>query len=192
MCVESEIRVGSIVTVKVGRNEVTVTVTEVMEHGWRVKSQSSGREFEVSRIERVITPAEESTNIPEEASATETDDGIDGAENGIPPSEDAEDAGNPNAPDEPEEESNPAPESSHAEKKLSLLEAAAQVLKRSRTPLNTKEILAKVIEFGLWSPNGGKTPEQSLYSAIFREINTKENPRFRKSAEKKGSFEYNR
>ncbi len=192
MCVESEIRVGSIVTVKVGRNEVTVTVTEVMEHGWRVKSQSRGREFEVSRIERVITPAEESTNISEEASDTETDDGIDGAENGIPPSEDAEDAGTPNAPDEPEEEPNPAPESGRPEKKLSLLEAAAQVLKRNRTPLNTKEILAKVIESGLWSPNGGKTPEQSLYSALFREINSKENSRFRKSAEKKGSFEYNR
>ena len=192
MCVESEIRVGSIVTVKVGRNEVTVTVTEVMEHGWRVKSQSRGREFEVSRIERVITPAEESTNISEEASDTETDGGIDGAENGIPPSEDAEDAGTPNAPDEPEEEPNPAPESGRPEKKLSLLEAAAQVLKRNRTPLNTKEILAKVIESGLWSPNGGKTPEQSLYSALFREINSKENSRFRKSAEKKGSFEYNR
>lgn len=192
MCVESEIRVGSIVTVKVGRNEVTVTVTEVMEHGWRVKSQSSGREFEVSRIERVITPAEESTNIPDETAEPETDGGIDGAENGIPPSEDAEDAGNPNASNEPEEEPNPAPESGRPEKKLSLLEAAAQILKRSRTPLNTKEILAKVIESGLWSPNGGKTPEQSLYSAIFREINSKENPRFRKSAEKKGSFEYNR
>lgn len=192
MCVESEVRVGSVVTVKVGRNEVTVTVTEVMEHGWRVKSQSSGREFEVSRIERVITPAEESANIQEDATAVEADDGIDGAENGIPPSEEAEDARNPNAPDAPEEEPNPAPESGRPEKKLSLLEAAAQVLKRSRTPLNTKEILAKVIESGLWNPNGGKTPEQSLYSALFREINSKENPRFRKSSEKKGSFEYNR
>ncbi|WP_418392640.1 winged helix-turn-helix domain-containing protein [Victivallis lenta] len=195
MCVESEIRVGSIVVVKVGRNEIEVVVTEIGENRWKVKKVGGNHEFAVSKIERVLG---ENPSVPEdepvaaETADTETDDGIDGAENGIPPSEDAEDAGNPNAPDEPEEEPNPAPESGHAEKKLSLLEAAAQVLKRSRTPLNTKEILAKVIESGLWTPNGGKTPEQSLYSAIFREINTKENPRFRKSAEKKGSFEYNR
>lgn len=42
MSIESEVRVGSIATVKVGRNEVTVTVTAVTEHGWMVESQSTG------------------------------------------------------------------------------------------------------------------------------------------------------
>ena len=87
---------------------------------------------------------------------------------------------------------NPAPESGGSpEKKLSLLNAALQVLKRSRTPLNTKEILAQVIEEGLWSPNGAKTPEQSLYSAFLREIKEKETPRVRKSAARRGAFEFN-
>ena len=193
MCDTSNITVGTIVMVKVGRNETEVIVTEITANGWKVKKVGSDREFAVSKIERVLGETSSETEPEPVATAdTETDGGIDGVENGIPPSEDAVDAGNPNAPDEPEEEPNPAPESGHAEKKLSLLEAAAQVLKRNRTPLNTKEILAKVIESGLWSPNGGKTPEQSLYSALFREINSKENSRFRKSAEKKGSFEYNR
>jgi hypothetical protein len=76
------------------------------------------------------------------------------------------------------------------QKKTSLLEAAAQVLKGSGQPLNSKEMVAKAIELALWIPTAAKTPEQSLYSAIFREMKSKENPRFRKSTERKGAFEY--
>ena len=57
MSIESEITVGTKVIVKVGRNEVEVTVTEITGHGWKVKSQSTGREFEVRRIERIVADA---------------------------------------------------------------------------------------------------------------------------------------
>ena len=53
-----------------------------------------------------------------------------------------------------------------------------------------EEIIAKAVEMGLWTPTGAKTPEQTLYSGIFREIKTTEEPRFRKSATRKGSFEH--
>ena len=50
--------------------------------------------------------------------------------------------------------------------------------------------MAKAKETG-WESTG-KTPEQTLYSGIFREMNTKgEASRFKKSAERKGSFEAN-
>lgn len=153
MCDTSNITVGTIVMVKVGRNEIEVVVIEITANGWKVKKVGSDREFIVTRIERVIAApeAEEEVDTP-----------------------------------------NPAPESGGSpEKKLSLLNAALLVLKRSRTPLNTKEILAQVIEEGLWSPNGAKTPEQSLYSAFFREIKEKETPRVRKSAARRGAFEFN-
>ena len=156
MCDTSNITVGTIVMVKVGRNEIEVVVTEITANGWKVKKVGSDREFIVTRIERVI------------------------AEPGAPEAEEEVDT------------PNPAPESSGSpKKKLSLLNAALLVLKRSRTPLNTKEILAQVIEEGLWSPNGAKTPEQSLYSAFFREIKEKETPRVRKSAARRGAFEFN-
>lgn len=156
MCDTSNITVGTIVMVKVGRNEIEVVVTEITANGWKVKKVGSDREFIVTRIERVI------------------------AEPGAPEAEEEVDT------------PNPAPESGGSpEKKLSLLNAALQVLKRSRTPLNTKEILAQVIEEGLWSPNGAKTPEQSLYSAFFREIKEKETPRVRRSAARRGAFEFN-
>ena len=175
MCDTSNITVGTIVMVKVGRNEIKVVVTEITANGWKVKKVGSDREFIVTRIERVIAEP----GAPEAASATE-------------PETEAVDAEIPSEAEEEVDTPNPTPESGGSpEKKLSLLNAALQVLKRSRTPLNTKEILAQVVEEGLWSPNGAKTPEQSLYSAFFREIKEKETPRVRKSAARRGAFEFN-
>ena len=175
MCDARNITVGTIVMVKVGRNEIEVVVTEITANGWKVKKVGSDREFIVTRIERVIAEP----GAPEAVPATE-------------PETEAVDAEIPSEAEEEVDTPNPAPESGGSpEKKLSLLNAALQVLKRSRTPLNTKEILAQVIEEGLWSPNGAKTPEQSLYSAFFREIKEKETPRVRKSAARRGAFEFN-
>ncbi len=162
MCDTSSITIGTIVMVKVGRNEIEVVVTEIGDNCWKVKKVDSDREFSVRQIERVITHAESETTENTE-SETETDT------------------------------PNPAPESGGSqEKKLSLLNAAVKVLEESDIPLNTKEIIAKVVEFDLWTPNGAKTPEQSLYSALFREIKEKETPRIRKSTTRKGAFEFNR
>ena len=54
--------------------------------------------------------------------------------------------------------------------KLSLVKAAIAVLTESDEALNTKQLVAEAKERGLWSPGAGKTPEQTLYSAITREI----------------------
>ena len=67
-------------------------------------------------------------------------------------------------------------------KKLSLLSAAAEVLKESDQPLNCKQMIALAKEKNLWIPSTGKTPEQTLYSAIVREIKVKgDQARFKKS-----------
>ena len=190
MCDTSNITVGTIVMVKVGRNEIEVVVTEITANGWKVKKVGSDREFIVTRIERVIAEP----GAPEAASATEAETEAVDAEipsEAAPATEQEAESAAPEA-EEEVDTPNPAPESGGSpEKKLSLLNAALQVLKHSRTPLNTKEILAQVIEEGLWSPNGAKTPEQSLYSAFFREIKEKETPRVRKSAARRGAFEFN-
>lgn len=190
MCDTSNITVGTIVMVKVGRNEIEVVVTEITANGWKVKKVGSDREFIVTRIERVIAEP----GVPEAASATEPETEAVDAEITSEAASAMEPETESAAPEAEEEVDtpNPAPESGGSpEKKLSLLNAALQVLKRSRTPLNTKEILAQVFEEGLWSPNGAKTPEQSLYSAFFREIKEKETPRVRKSAARRGAFEFN-
>lgn len=143
----SEVKDGSRAMVKVGRNEIEVTVVEATEDGWKVKAAKSGREFSVRQIERMV---EETT-----VSKTET-------------------------------VAAPRPA-----KNLSLLNAAAKVLEESDTPMTIREMLKAAVERGLWIPTAAKTPEQSLYSAVFREIKAKgEHSRFRKAD--KGTFVFAR
>ena len=159
---EMNVTVGSKVIVKVGCREIDATVIEVTENGCRVQSLASGKEFSTTRIISVITPEE--MPMPEDTSMEV----------------------------EKQDAPNPAPESGKPEtpaKKLSLMDAAVEVLKNSGKPLNTREIVKAATEAGLWIPTACKTPEQTLYGSIFREIATKENPRIRKS-ETKGRFEF--
>ncbi len=67
-------------------------------------------------------------------------------------------------------------------KKLSALDAAAQVLAASKEPMNAKEMIDAMAAKGLWTSPGGKTPHATLYSAILREIGAKgKEARFKKT-----------
>ena len=72
-------------------------------------------------------------------------------------------------------------------KRMSLMDAAVAVLKESGEPMNTREMVKAAAEKGYWTPTACKTPEQTLYGSIFREIKTKAQPRIVKSATK-GKF----
>ena len=223
MSIASRIIAGTKVIVKVGRNEVEAIVIEATDTGWKVKSQKTGREFEVCRIVRVIeepapemvTPETETEPAAEETKPeTETEPTAEETKptteteptaEEVTPETETKPAAEEVTPEtetepvaeeaKPEEDHavNPAPESGRDQKppkKISLLTAAAMVLAACRKPMNCKEIIAKAIEMGLWTPTGAKTPEQTLYGGIFREIKTTEKPRFKKSETRKGSFEY--
>lgn len=158
----SEIKIGSKVILKVGRNAVEVEILKAMADGdaYWVKSIASGKEFMMpsARI-KVPTVSIEPVAEPETI------------ENEAP---------------------NPAPECTTAprkEKKLSLMDAAVEVLKQSGEPMNTREMVKAATDSGLWIPTDCKTPEQTLYGSIFREMKIKENPRIVKSSVK-GKFEY--
>jgi HB1, ASXL, restriction endonuclease HTH domain len=56
------------------------------------------------------------------------------------------------------------------DKKLSAIDAAAQLLAASKEPLNAKELIEAMAAKGLWTSPGGKTPWATLYSALIREI----------------------
>ena len=81
---------------------------------------------------------------------------------------------------------NRAPESAPT-KKMSLMDAAVAVLRDSGEPMNTREMVKAATEKGYWMPTACKTPEQTLYGSIFREIKTKAQPRIVKS-DIKGKF----
>ena len=166
----SDYNVGEIAKARVGRNLVEVEIIEDCGNGnYKVKSISSGREFNTSRLEKINNNQEE-TIMPKDTNITTTEVETN-AEVETP---------------------NPAPECATAkkEKKVSLLDLAAKILADTGEALNCKELVAKAKETGWVST--GKTPEQTLYSGIFREMKEKgEASRFKKSADRKGSFEAN-
>ena len=153
---------------KVGRNEVKVKVKILnpMAGGsaFMVKSLSSGKTF-MAQSSRLTMPADDLE--PSEPKLEET----------AP------------APVEPEtdETQNPAPEAAPP-KRISLMDAAVTVLRESGEPMNTREMVKAATERGYWTPTACKTPEQTLYGNIFREIKTKEHPRIVKS-DVKGKFQ---
>jgi HB1, ASXL, restriction endonuclease HTH domain len=59
------------------------------------------------------------------------------------------------------------------EKKVSAIDAAAQVLAEAGKSMSCQEMIEAAATKGLWESPGGKTPHASLYSAIVREMNVK-------------------
>ena len=75
-------------------------------------------------------------------------------------------------------------------KRVSALDAAAEVLKKAGKPMRSQEMIAAMAEQGLWQSPAGKTPHATLYAAILREIGTKGGEaRFRKAD--RGLFAFN-
>ena len=159
---KSGIRAGDRAFVKVGRNLVEVRVDGKAEGGWSVTSRT-GKSMTV----KTLLTAEGDTLAAHEADAP--------------------------APAKAEAKAKPAAPSPKAipQKGLGLLSAAAAVLERSDAPMSVKAMVEAAKSEGLWTPGGGKTPEQTLYSAIIREIRDKGNAsRFRK--EGRGLFAFAR
>jgi hypothetical protein len=75
-------------------------------------------------------------------------------------------------------------------KRVSALDAAAQVLAKAERPMGAKELIAAMAEQGLWRSPAGATPHATLYAAIAREIAAKgDAARFKKVD--RGLFEIN-
>lgn len=75
-------------------------------------------------------------------------------------------------------------------KRLSALDAAAEVLKKADKPMRSQEMIAAMAEQGLWSSPKGKTPHATLYAAMMRESRDKGSvARFRKVD--RGQFAFN-
>ena len=166
--VENEFHPGDIVRVKVGKNLVEAEVVGLMPNGlFNVKSLNTQKEFGVKHIHELVFAAKDyKQEKPEPEEAELASDGED-----------------------EEAVINPVHESDRPRRRMSLMSAAVEVLKKSNVPMNTREIVAAAIEAGLWEPTGSKTPEQSLYGSIFREIAAKDHPRIVR-AEQKGKFKF--
>jgi hypothetical protein len=65
------------------------------------------------------------------------------------------------------------PNSSEPRKKLSALDAAAQVLAETGRAMSCPELIMEMAAKGYWSSPKGRTPAGTLYSALLRELQTK-------------------
>ena len=75
-------------------------------------------------------------------------------------------------------------------KRVSALDAAAQVLESAGKPMRAQELIAAMAEQDLWKSPAGLTPHATLHAAMLREIGAKGSAsRFRKVD--RGLFAYN-
>lgn len=85
---------------------------------------------------------------------------------------------------------NPKPVSGDKPKRMSALDAAAAILRKSKQPMRSKELITAMATQGLWTSPNGKTPDATLNAAIIREIAAKgKDARFRKVD--RGQFAFN-
>jgi len=76
-------------------------------------------------------------------------------------------------------------------KRVSALDAAATVLGGAKEPMTAADLIKAMAERKLWSSPNGKTPEQTLYAALIREIKAKgKDARFTKTD--RGLFAFSR
>jgi hypothetical protein len=74
-------------------------------------------------------------------------------------------------------------------KKMSGLDAAANVLADAKAPMNAKAMVETMLAKGMWK-TGGKTPAATIYAAVLREIQAKgTKARFKKTD--RGLFAFN-
>lgn len=158
MSEKNEIKTGDTAMLKVGRNEVKMKILNPM---------AGGSAFMVKSLSSGKTFMVQGSRLT------------------MPTGDLESNAPAPVGP-ETDETQNPAPEAA-SPKRISLMDAAVAVLKESGEPMNTREMVKAAIERGYWTPTVCKTPEQTLYGNIFREIKTKEHPRIVKS-DVKGKF----
>ena len=163
----NEFKAGDRAYTKVGRNLVEVRVKAKTETGWTVTTRT-GRTLAVRSLEAVPGAAAgiASTATPKAAAKA------------------AKAAAKATPKAAPKTEAAAVPK-----KGLSLLNAAATVLERSGEAMPVRAMIEEAKASGLWTPTGGKTPEQTLYSAIIREIKDKGGAsRFRKDGRGRFSF----
>ena len=73
-------------------------------------------------------------------------------------------------------------------KKLSRINAAVHVLAAAKEPMNCMAIVEAMQAKGYWASPGGKTPSQTLYSSILRDIRKGRDARFVKAD--RGTFAF--
>jgi len=168
---KTDVQIGATYLVKVAGNLVPVKIMSEHDNGgWEGASIKTGKTIRIKSPQRLRKRLADAATGATKAEVA-TQDAISNEQRDT-----SESVANGNEPDA---------------KPMSLLDAAAHLLSLgSRDPMNCKDIVDLVVTRGLWTPRAGKTPANTLYAAISREIKTKgDDSRFVKA--ERGRFTFN-
>ena len=151
---KSDVQIGATYLVKVASNLVPVKITHEHDNGgWEGTSVKTGKTIRIKTAQRLRKPLAD-TGHGAKSQAKATKDAKPAAER------DTGERG--------------ATGAKRKTKPMSLLDAAAHLLSLGTgDPMRCKDIVDLAAERGLWTPRDGKTPENTLYAAISREIKVK-------------------
>ncbi len=162
---KNEIKVGGVYVAKVGSNLVKVRIDSThSKGGWNATSAKTGKRIRIKSAQRLRSAADDRPAKTIEPAS---------AEKATAP---ANAQGKPKA-DAPKGKKattkQAKPKKAGGKKKpkrVSALDAAAQILAKAEKPMGSRELIAAMTEQGLWSSPKGRTPHATLYAAIHREI----------------------
>ena len=148
---KNEVKIGHLYVAKVSDKLVTVRIDSTHSGGgWNATNTATGKRIRIKSAQRL-------RGVPggrkKKAEITEATD------------EKAE---------APNKAATKKPKSKKADgeqkpKRVSALDAAAQILAKTEKPMRAQELIAAMAEQGLWSSPAGKTPHATLYAAMMRE-----------------------
>jgi hypothetical protein len=151
---KADVHLGATYLVKVAGNLVPVKITREHDNGgWEGTSVKTGKTIRIKsalRLRKRLGNVPDTTDEPAKATQDANDDARrDTGERG-------------------------ATGANRDAKPMSLLDAAAHLLSLGTgDPMRCKDIVDLAVARGLWTPRDGKTPANTLYAAISREIKTR-------------------
>jgi hypothetical protein len=161
---KNEVKIGAVYTAKVSDKVVEVRIDGENRHGgWDATNLATNKKVRIKSPQRLRS--EVKTGSKKKAGAAKSADpaGLDVTPTveivtGEPVPEPAkrEKKARKAAPDKP--------------KRVSALDAAAEILKAKGQPMRAKDLIEAMATKGLWASPNGKTPEATLYAAMIREI----------------------
>ena len=166
---KNDVKVGGTYTAKVSDRLVSVRIDSAhSKQGWNATNTATGKRIHIKSAQRLRGNAKPAAV----AKAADAKPAVVAKAAGAKPgaNKDAKFAGKP--------------------KRLSALDAAAQVLRKAAKPMTSKMLIAAMAEQKLWTSPKGKTPHATLNAAMLREIGVKGGKsRFKKTG--RGLFAFN-
>jgi len=156
----TDIKIGSVYALKVGRNTTPVRIMKAAEKGgWEAIGLATNKPLTIKTASRLVAP--------------KTPTAAPGAKSAAKSSKSTSQAKQANT-------AHRAPTSAKA-KHISALDSAQRLLAETKEPMTCRQLIEAMAAKGYWQSVGGKTPQNTLHAAIAKEIRTKgKASRFRK------------